>query len=346
MAAAITVLVGMYIYCTPVIAVKFPYLSKIFEQLETYLTFSGNYTEAQTEFVGRDDKGSSGENMNRVEDEGVTITAVESVSDGYSLYLTTSIVSSKDSFNDIVQAYTGQSEEVTVSQLYAEGVWELDGTEYKIESEMEGMVTAENIFVGMLKLDFPKEVRKENKIHLTITSIKYDKNEVKGVENSSKTHSITGSWSMEIPFKVKESENRIISIREKKGNIEIDQLVITPYQAIVYGNNDSLQIDISEEEKQEILKNNPNMKDEEFFQLYGEEQVSYYISLFTQDGEKLNFVKGSSGEMRFATNGKEINELHLLVFDNFEDWLQSEKQQKLEKIEQTPFIEKSIVIKK
>lgn len=151
---------------------------------------------------------------------------------------------------------------------------------------------------------------------------------------------------MEIPFKVKESENRIISIREKKGNIEIDQLVITPYQAIVYGNNDNLQIDISEEEKQEILKNNPNMKDEEFFRLYGEEQVSYYISLFTQDGEKLNFMKGSSGEMRFATKGKEINELHLLVFDNFEDWLQSEKQQKIEKIEQTPFIEKSIVIKK
>lgn len=88
----------MYIYCTPVIAVKFPYLSKIFEQLETYLTFSRNYTEAQTEFVGRDDKGSSEENMNRVEDEGVTITAVEAVSDGYSLYLTTSIVSSKDSF--------------------------------------------------------------------------------------------------------------------------------------------------------------------------------------------------------------------------------------------------------
>lgn len=343
-AAVIVVMTGALLYYTPTIAAKFPYIGRIFEQIEEHLTFSGDYTKNNIELTEEDMAEAVRAEKYTAEDQGIVITASETVSDGYSLYLTASIISYDDQFNEILPIYVRESEENTAAQIYIKGSWILNGTEYDIESEMEGKIVDDSIFVGMLKFDFPGKVENKNEVKIVITSIEYDNIEVEGVEHSSSSHLINGQWELEVPFITEEKENKRIAINETHDHIQIDELVITPYQVIVYGNNDSLEERVTEEIREEMLQINPNMMDGEMFDILGWNNVSYYITLFDQNGEKLNFVNESSGEIRFATNGKEIDKLHILVFNSFEAWLQVEKEGEDSAVSQTAVIDKWVMV--
>lgn len=68
------------------------------------------------------------------------------------------------------------------------------------------------------------------------------------------------------------------------------------------------------------------MTDEEMLGHLGWSYEPCYTICFNQDGEMLYSDTELAGRAGFAFQGKEITTLHVLIFDNFDDWMQMEKE--------------------
>ena len=100
-----------------VAASKLPIIGRIFESVEDDVTYSGDYS-AKNVLQGKADP-----ELVLAEDNGITITASEVYSDGYSVYLAAEIKSEKGGFNNIPSHYTRRFEETVSQSIFAGGTW-------------------------------------------------------------------------------------------------------------------------------------------------------------------------------------------------------------------------------
>ena len=277
-------------YFNPVFAAKIPLIGKIFEKVENDATYSGDYTDKKIVLTNEDSVGNLDTSDYTVSDKGITLTASEAYCDGYSIFLTVNIESEDADFTHIPEHYTGMNAEdnQTAAGFYVGGTWRVNGSSPEwLENTFDGEVIDSHTFAGMLKINLAEKHAGSGELSLTVNGLGYDDDTMIGGEEISASHWTEGSWNITIPFEVNETDVKTIEVGEKKGNITLEDVVVSPYQVIVHAG-------------------------------WSYEPCSTIC--FNQDGEMLHPDMEMAGRAVFAVQGKEIKTLYVYIFDNPDDW--------------------------
>ena len=294
--AAAVLGVGGLGYFNPVLAAKIPLIGKIFEKVEEDATYSGDFSDKKTVLTKEDAAGNLDTSDYTVSDKGITLTASEAYCDGYSIFLTVNIESEDADFTHIPRHYTGMNiaDDKTAAGFYIDGKWRVDGrSDEWLENTFDGEVIDSHTFAGMLKINLAKKHAGSGELSLTVNGLGYDDDTMIGGEEISASHWTEGSWNITIPFEVNETDVKTIEVGEKKGNITLEDVVVSPYQVIVHAG-------------------------------WSYEPCSTIC--FNQDGEMLHPDMEMAGRAVFAVQGKEIKTLYVYIFDNPDDWTQMEQE--------------------
>ena len=313
----------------PVLAAKIPLIGKIFEKVEDEVTFSGDYKDKGTVLTNEDHAGNLDTADYSVSDKGITLTASEVYCDGYSVFLTVDIEAPEADFTHIPKYDTGSSvaDEQTAAGFYISGTWSIGGNspEY-LKNTFDGKVIDSHTFAGLLKMNLAEQIADSGELSLHITGLGYDDDRMLDGEDISASHWTDGSWDLTIPFAVNGADVKKIEVGEKKGNITLDYVVISPYQVIVHTTTPGKQRELTDDRREKLLSKDPDMTDAEMFEILGWSYEPCQTILFNQDGEMLYPDMEMAGWAGFAVQGKEIKTLHLFIFDNMDDWIQMEKE--------------------
>ncbi len=288
--AAAVLGVGGLGYFNPVLAAKIPLIGKIFEKVEEDATYSGDFSDKKTVLTKEDAAGNLDTSDYTVSDKGITLTASEAYCDGYSIFLTVNIESEDADFTHIPRHYTGMNiaDDKTAAGFYIDGKWRVDGrSDEWLENTFDGEVIDSHTFAGMLKINLAEKHAGSGELSLTVNGLGYDDDTMLGGEEISASHWTEGSWNITIPFEVNETDVKTIEVGEKKGNITLGDVVVSPYQVIVHAG-------------------------------WSYEPCSTIC--FNQDGEMLHPDMEMAGRAVFAVQGKEIKTLYVYIFDNPDDW--------------------------
>lgn len=312
-------------YFNPVLAARIPLIGRIFERIEDDVKYSGDYTDKSSVLTNEDPAGNLDTSEYSVSDKGYTMTASEVYCDGYSIFLTVKIEAEDADFTHIPEHYTGMNaaDNRTAAGFYINGDWSVDGTSFEqIEESFDGEVIDGHTFTGMLKVNLAEKFEGSGELSLNVNGLGYDDDRMLNVKDISASHWTDGNWNIVIPFEVNEAEVKTIEVGEKKGNIMLDGIVVSPYQVIVHTTTSKQQSEITDDMREKLLSENPDMTDAEMFEILGLSYESCYTIVFNQDGEILCPDVEMTGRAEFAVQGKEIKILHIFLFDNFDDWTQ------------------------
>ena len=290
--AAVVIGIGGLGYFDPVLAAKIPLIGKIFEKVEDDATYSGDYTDKKTVLTNEDPAGNLDTSDYTVSDKGITLTASEVYCDGYSIFLTVNIGSEDADFTHIPEHYTGMNvaDDRTAAGFYIDGTWSVDGSSPEwIENTFDGEVIDSHTFVGMLKINLAEKYTGSGELNLNVDGLGYDDDRMLDGEEISASHWTDGSWNIVIPFEINAADVKTIEVGDKKGNITLEDVVVSPYQVIVHAG-------------------------------WSYEPCSTIC--FNQDGEMLHPDMEMAGRAVFAVQGKEIKTLYVYIFDNPDDWTQ------------------------
>lgn len=232
-------------------------------------------------------------------------------------------------FTHIPRHYTGMNitDNRTAAGFYIGGTWSVDGSSPELlENTFDGEVIDSHTFAGMLKVNLAQKVSGRGELNLNIDGLGYDDDRMFDSEEISASHCTDGSWNLVLPFEVNGTDVKTIEVGEKKGDITLDSVVISPYQVIVYTETPGKQRDLTDDRREKLLSEDPDMTDAEMFELLGWSYEPCQTICFNQDGEMLYPDAEMAGRAEFAVQGKEIKTLHIFIFDNLDDWTQMEKE--------------------
>ena len=347
-AAAVIGILGLG-YFNPVLAAKIPLIGKIFEKVEDDATYSGNYTDKKTVLTKEDHTGKPDTSDYSVSDQGITLTASEVYCDGYSIFLTVNIESEDADFTHIPRHYTGMkaSDNRTAAGFYIDGTWSVDGSSPEwIVNTFDGEVIDSHTFAGMLKIDLARKHAGSGELRLNVSGLGYDDDRMLDAEEISASHWTDGSWNIDIPFEVNETDVKTIEVGEKKGNFTLKDVVVSPYQVIVHTTTPGAQRELTDDRREKLLSKDPDMTDAEMFELLGWSYELCQTICFNQDGEMLHPDAEMAGRAGFAVQGKEIKTLHVFIFDNFDDWTQMSQEGMNSSVADRAVIAKEIPVRK
>ena len=322
-AAVAAIGIGGLGYINPALASKIPLIGKIFEKVEEDVTYSGDYTDKKTVLTNEDHAGNLDTSNYTVSDKGIKLTASEVYCDGYSLFLTVNIESEDSDFTHIPKHYTGMNvaDNRTAAGFYIGGTWSVDGSSpERLQNTFDGEVIDSHTFAGMLKIDLAEKCVGSGKLNLNVDGLGYDDDRMLDREEISASHWTDGSWNMVIPFEVNETDVKTIEVGEKQGNITLEDIVVSPYQVIVHATTPGEQRELTDDRREKLLSNDPDMTDEEMLEILGWSYEPCQTICFNQDGEMLYPHMEMAGRAGFAVQGKEIKTLYIFIFDNFDDW--------------------------
>ena len=331
-AAAVTMAIvgiGGLGYFNPALAAKIPLIGKIFEKVEDDIIYSGDYSDKGTVLTEEDYAGNLDTSDYSASDKGITLTASEVYCDGYSIFLTVNIEAEEADFTHIPEHYTGMhvTDNRTAAGFYIDGTWSVDGNaSERFENTFEGEVIDSHTFAGMLKMNLAQKAVNNSKLNLNINGLGYDDDRMLDGEEISASHWTEGSWEIVLPFEVDESDVKTIEVGEQKGNITLENLVVSPYQVIVHATTPGEQRELTDDRREKLLSKDPDMTDAEMFALLGYSYEPCYTICFNQDGEMLYADTEMAGRAGFAVQGKEIKTLYIFLFDNLDHWAKMEQE--------------------
>ncbi len=316
-------------YFNPVLAAKIPLIGRIFERIEEKVVYSGDYTEKSSVLTKEDVTGNLDTFEYSVSDKGVTLTASEVYCDGYSVFAAVKIEANDADFTHIPKHYTGMyiEEQQLAAGFYIDGTWSADENSWeRLENSFEGEVIDSHIFAGMLKINFAEKLEGSGQLSLKITGLGYDDDRMLDSEDISASHWIEGNWNLDIPFEVNEADVKRIEVGEKRGEITLEDVVISPYQVIVHTETPGKQRELTDDRREKLLSKDPDLTDEQMFEILGWSYQPCQTIVFNQDGEMLYSDMEMAGRAGFAVQGKEIQMLYVFIFDNLEDWCQMKEE--------------------
>ena len=331
-AAAVTMAIvgiGGLGYFNPALAAKIPLIGKIFEKVEDDIIYSGDYSAKGTVLTEEDYAGNLDTSDYSASDKGITLTASEVYCDGYSIFLTVNIEAEEADFTHIPEHYTGMhvTDNRTAAGFYIDGTWSVDGNaSERFENTFEGEVIDSHTFAGMLKMNLAQKAVNNSKLNLNINGLGYDDDRMLDGEEISASHWTEGSWEIVLPFEVDESDVKTIEVGEQKGNITLENVVVSPYQVIVHATTPGEQRELTDDRREKLLSKDPDMTDAEMFALLGYSYEPCYTICFNQDGEMLYADTEMAGRAGFAVQGKEIKTLYIFLFDNLDHWAKMEQE--------------------
>ncbi len=313
----------------PVLAAKIPLIGKIFEKVEDNVTYSGDYTDKETVLTNEDHAGNLDTSDYSASDKGITLTASEVYCDGYSIFLTVNIEAEDADFTHIPKHYTGMNaaDNRTAAGFYIGGTWSVGGNSpEQLENTFEGEVIDSRTFAGMLKMNLTEKVTGSGELNLNISGLGYDDDRMLDSEEISASHWTDGSWNIVLPFEVNGTDVKTIEVGEKKGNITLDDIVVSPYQVIVHATTLGKQRELTDDRREKLLSKNPDLTDAEMLEILGLSYEPCQTICFDQDGEMLYSDMEMAGRAGFAVQGKKIKTLYIFIFDNLDDWAQMESE--------------------
>ncbi len=321
--AAAVIGIGGFGYFNPVLAAKIPLIGKIFERVEDDAIYSGDYTDKKTVLTNEDSAGNLDTSDYIVSDKGITLTVSEAYCDGYSIFLTVNIESEDADFTHIPKHYTGMkvADNRTAAGFYIDGTWSVDGGSPELlRNTFDGEVIDSHTFAGMLKIDLAEKQTGSGELNLNINGLGYDDDRMLDGGEISASHWTDGSWNIAIVFAVNNTDVKTIEVGEKKGNITLEDVVVSPYQVIVHATTPGEQRELTDDRREKLLSKDPDMTDAEMYELLGWSYEPCYTICFNQDGEQLYSDMEMAGRAVFAVQGKEIKTLYVYIFDNLDDW--------------------------
>lgn len=321
--AAAVIGIGGFGYFNPVLAAKIPLIGKIFERVEDDAIYSGDYTDKKTVLTNEDSAGNLDASDYIVSDKGITLTVSEAYCDGYSIFLTVNIESEDADFTHIPKHYTGMkvADNRTAAGFYIDGTWSVDGGSPELlRNTFDGEVIDSHTFAGMLKIDLAEKQTGSGVLNLNINGLGYDDDRMLDGGEISASHWTDGSWNIAIVFAVNNTDVKTIEVGEKKGNITLEDVVVSPYQVIVHATTPGEQRELTDDRREKLLSKDPDMTDAEMYELLGWSYEPCYTICFNQDGEQLYSDMEMAGRAVFAVQGKEIKTLYVYIFDNLDDW--------------------------
>ncbi len=316
-------------YFNPVLAAKIPLIGKIFEKVEDNITYSGDYTDQGIVLTNEDSAGNLDTSEYSASDKGITLTASEVFCDGYSVFLTVNIEAEAADFTHIPEHYTGVNvaENRTAAGFYIDGTWSVDGSSPEwLDNTFEGEVIDSHTFAGMLKVNLAEKLAGSGQLSLNVSGFGYDDDRMLDSEEISASHRTDGSWNLVIPFEVNATDVKTIEVGEQKGNITLEDVVISPYQVIVHATTPGEQRELTDDRRQKLLSEDPDLTDAEMFEILGWSYEPCQTICFDQNGEMLYSDMEMPGRAGFAVQRKEIKTLYVYIFDNFDDWMQMEQE--------------------
>ena len=323
-AAAVGIIsIGGLGYFNPVLAAKIPLIGRIFEKVEDDITYSGDYANKGSVLTNEDYAGNMDTSEYSVSDKGITLTASEVYCDGYSIFLTVDIEAEDADFTHIPEHYTGMyvTDNRTSAGFYINGNWSVDGNSFEqLENSFDGKVIDSHTFAGMLKVNFAEKYEGGGELILNVNGLGYDDDRMLDNEDISVSHWTDGNWNIVIPFEANADDVKTIEVGEKKGNITLDDVVVSPYQVIVHTTTPGKQRELTDDRREKLLSQNPDMTDAEMFDILGWSYEPCQTIVFNQDGEILYSDMEMKGRVGFAVQGKEIKKLYIFIFDNLDDW--------------------------
>lgn len=333
-AGAIVIAGSAFCVSNPVLAAKIPIVGKIFEQVQNTITFSGNYAKGENLQTGNTESETQLNGTYTTVSNGVTITASEIYSDGYSIFLTAQIKMEQGGLDNACSYLTSLYGEATSNILYAMGDWSIgeDGQKtYLNEANFEGNVVDDNTFIGMIKLDKDDYSVENGEVHLRISEVGYSMDDMDS-ENLSKyglneDGMIEGDWELVVPYSVDQEDSKVIEVDKKqKDGYGIRKVVVSPYQVIVFTDIPYTTLSPEEFTKKDF---------EELWGEYnkeiiaeGEKPVTYEeclaekqyedweIAVFNQNGVALCPDHGAPDKMIFAVQGLDLKKLHIYIADD------------------------------
>ncbi len=316
-------------YFNPALAAKIPLIGKIFEKVEDDILYSGDYTDKGTVLTSEDPAGNLDTADYSASDKGIALTASEIYCDGYSVFLTVQIEAEEADFTHIPAHYTGMNaaDGQTAAGFYIGGTWHVgEDAPERLANTFEGAVIDSHIFAGMIKIDLTQKAAGKGALHLNIDGLGYDDDRMMDGEEITASHWTDGNWDLVIPFEVNETDVKTIEVGEKKGNITLENVVVSPYQVIVHTTTPGTQRELTDDRREKLLSKDPDMTDAEMFELLGWSYEPCQTICFDQDGEMLYPDTEMAGRAGFAVQGKEIKTLHIFIFDNLDDWSAMEQE--------------------
>lgn len=314
LAAAMTAAV-FFCAANPVVAARIPVIGKIFEKIEQFLLFSGEYSE-KAEPLAKEtgDKGTEAFFIYSAEDAGVKFTASEIYCDGLSVYVTAE-----------VELEQGGLEEISGDSMYLGGNWKLAGgeTEKPLENNnLEGKAIDDRTFIGMIKFDPEEMEAQEGTLELELSMIGFDDLTDLALEDISASHKIEGNWSLRLPFHVDSEAEKTIRIGKEENGYRIDQVVVSPYQVITYTDVPYVKNAMTPEEFENMMREKTGGSDEfgltyeEYMERQGKVYQTCCTIVFNQDDEMLRRVEEYQGRCVSAVQGKEISRLYIYLVDD------------------------------
>ena len=339
--------IGALGYFDPVLAAKIPLIGGIFEQVEDDVRYSGDYASKASVLTSKDPEGNIDTSKYSVSDQGFTLTVAEVYCDGYSVFLTVNIEAEDADFTKIPKHYTRDyPDDRTAAGFYINGSWRIDGNSSgRLDFDIDGKVIDSHTFAGMLKADFEEKFEGGGELSLHVTGLGYDDTTMLDGEDMV-SHWVEGNWNVAIPFEANVNDTKTIKVGEKKGEITLDDVIVSPYQVIVHTTTPEQQPELTDEMREKMLSLYPNMTDAEMFSIFSgylpeelllkypdikdianselfgfsvESYKFYDTIVFDQDGKKLYGDGGTSDSTWFAVQGKQIEALYIFIFDDLDD---------------------------
>lgn len=178
----------------------------------------------------------------------------------------------------------------------------------------------DHIFAGMLKMNLAEKLEGSGELCLNVNGLGYDDDRMLDAEEISASNWNDGRWNLVLPFEVNGTDVRTIEVGETKGNITLNDVVVSPYQVIVHATTPGEQRELTDDRREKLLSQDPDMTDAEMFEILGWSYEPCQTIVFNQDGEILYPDIEMPGRAEFAVQGKEISTLHIYIFDNLDDW--------------------------
>lgn len=339
-AAAGVLLAGTMVFgCVdPVAASELPLIGRIFERIAEDTTYSGDYTE-KTVLQEEQDAGRQGETEAKPEavctasDQGLTITASEVYSDGYSIYLAVEVESEEGGFSNIPPHYTRRFEEKSSQMLQAAGSWRTGEGEADVlnDDRFEGKAVDDHTFIGMMKLDQDTYSSEGDVLNLELSEIRYEDGRDSDSGQMEPGHRIQGTWKLTVPFTADTEQSREIAVNKTgPDGLCIQKVFVSPYQVIVFTDTPytALTPDTYTEEdfeKQWGEKNKEiTAKGDEavtYEEMLSRKYYDYYeLAVYNQDGEALEMQYGDEEKTVFAVQGHELSKLHIYAADDSDEF--------------------------
>ena len=346
-AAAAGVLVAaatVFSFANPVAAAKLPLIGHIFEQVSGDATYSGDYknvtvlpdvpenTSADANQQRQADAAAGEEGgVYRAASNGVTVTASEIYSDGYSVYLTAEIKSEAGGFSHIPAHYTRQFEETTSQSIHAMGTWSAGNAADTAlsNSVFEGKAVDDHTFIGMLKLDAETLLTGDGTLKLALSELRYDSDAAPEGEEITPKGCIAGTWTLDIPFSVDGSHCREIAVGKSKDGYGIDKVFVSPYQVIVFCDAPYTTLSPETYTREDFEEQWGNKNDEiaadgdapvTYEDMLAKKFYDYFeTAVYNQDGQALSMQYGDEEKCVFAVQDLPLETLHIYLADETQE---------------------------